>query len=806
MAVSMSLQNGSWVLAWQTADSVNFELADANGNPVGNSVTVANGPSVWTSIAPLSNGGFSIIWDSAAGAQPMAQDYGASGIAAGAAHALSGPPPAASMASTSLEPAIGNDSGPWTTLLPNGDTIVVSSQDQTGPGAPQLLMQQFDPAGHQVGSDYADVQQGLPGLGKVQTAALANGGYVVTFTDNGNYGAALDYDLFRADGTHLAARNVAIANYQLIPTHATASLPDGGFVMSWVAASYNAAPFTVAPFAVFAEEFGSDGSAATAPQMLGVLANNYTDPVINALPNGKYTISWTSGGTPQAATFSEQGTPVPNNTNDTISTPAPAYTLPIGPHNVTLVGSAAQTVTGNSLGDKIVSNDSASTLIGGQGNDTLVAGHGANILTGGGGADNFVYPVLPWNAGHITDFDTAQDKIDVSAILKTAGYGGTDPFGDKTLTLNADSHGGTELVYHPPGAGSNGIWPVNIVDIDNVAPSALNAGTDFVTGYTASTGGGAGSGGTSTGGGGTTTAGSGTLTANDTAGQHLTATAPNATFIVGHNSVVMTEDGGANDFVFNALPWNAGQITNFSTAQDKIDVSAILKTAGYAGAGPFGDGTLTLNSDGHGGTDLIYHPPGAGTNGHWPVTIVDIDNVTPSQFNIASDFVTGGTSTPGGTSGGTAATGSGTTGTSTTGTGSGTAQTLTANDTAGQLLTATAPNDNFIAGHNSVVMTEDGGANNFVFNALPWNAGQITNFNPASDKIDVSAILTGAGYAGSDPFGDGTLSLGSDGRGGSNLAYHPPGAGANGIWPITIVDIDHVAATQFQASDWVFHH
>src|SRR5581483_1913840 len=137
--------------------------------------------------------------------------------------------------------------------------------------------------------------------------------------------------------------------------------------------------------------------------------------------------------------------------------------------------------------------------------------------------------------------------------------------------------------------------------------------------------------------------------ANGTAGQVLTATAPNATFQAGQNSVVMTEAGGSNTFVYTALPYNAGQITNFNPASDKIDVSAMLKSAGYTGTDPFADHTLTLNSDGHGGTELVYNPPGVGTNGHWPINVVDIDNVSASSLNIATDFVTGyGSSTSSG--------------------------------------------------------------------------------------------------------------------------------------------------------------
>src|SRR6185437_11024109 len=291
-----------------------------------------------------------------------------------------------------------------------------------------------------------------------------------------------------------------------------------------------------------------DGSAAGAARMLDFLPPNSTTPETIVSANGSYTVSWTPGGkgTPEAFTFTEQGAAAQNYSNDAIFTPAANYVLPAGPHSVTLVGSAAQTVTGNELGDTIVSNDQASTLIGGTGNDTLVAGPAANVMTGGQGADTFQFNALPWNAGQITDFTSGSDKIDVTQLLKSVGYSGADPFGDHTLTLNPDSHGGTDLTYNPPGAGSNGVWPTTVVDIDNVAPSSLNTATDFVTGYGSTTGGGSTGTGGSPGSGGSTGTGGATsgptLTADNSAGQVLTATAPNATFDAGQSSVVMTED------------------------------------------------------------------------------------------------------------------------------------------------------------------------------------------------------------------------------------------------------------------------
>ena len=217
-------------------------------------------------------------------------------------------------------------------------------------------------------------------------------------------------------------------------------------------------------------------------------------PEIDAFPNGKYTVTWTSPTGTQSESFSEQGTPLAPGNNDSIATSLAAYVLPMGPHDVILTGTAAQKSTGNARGDTITSNDAASTLIGGSGNDTLIAGHGADMLTGGGGADTFVFNAMPWSAGQITDFTPGTDKIDLSALLTAAGYTGSDPVADGYVTFASDGHGDT-LVYFAPHSASQS-WPTLITTLDHVAPGGLTAAN--VLGYSeASSGGGSTGGGTS---------------------------------------------------------------------------------------------------------------------------------------------------------------------------------------------------------------------------------------------------------------------------------------------------------------------
>ncbi len=111
------------------------------------------------------------------------------------------------------------------------------------------------------------------------------------------------------------------------------------------------------------------------------------------------------------------------------------YTIGANVENLTLTGATAINGTGNA---------SNNTLIGNSGNNRLVGNDGADTLTGSGGKDTFVYNETSESTGSsldiITDFTSATDKIDVSAI-----FGGSDP--SSLLTTAFTSGGDAEVLY-----------------------------------------------------------------------------------------------------------------------------------------------------------------------------------------------------------------------------------------------------------------------------------------------------------------------------------------------------------------------
>ena len=306
---------------------------------------------------------------------------------------------------------------------------------------------------------------------------------------------------------------------------------------------------------------------------------------------------------------------------------------------------AGQTLTAASTG---------STLVGGAGNDTFYGSQGGDILTGGGGSNTYVFQKEPWAPETVTDFKVGADKLDLSTLLSSFGYSGSDPVKDGWLFLYGDNNGGT-IVRLQDHSGAHQ-WPNTIIDLQHVSPVGLTW---------AQLSGAAGAGATptpptttppvstppvstppvstppvstppaGTGGGGTPSSTGVTLTATH-AGQTLTGGAGNDVLIGGAGNDTLTGAGGANTFKFNAEPWAPNVVTDFKPGVDKLDFSGMFSHFGYAGSDPIKDGWMFVYSDGSGGSILRFQDH---SGAHvWPNTIIDLQHVAPSQVSV-SDWI-----------------------------------------------------------------------------------------------------------------------------------------------------------------------
>jgi Ca2+-binding RTX toxin-like protein len=135
-----------------------------------------------------------------------------------------------------------------------------------------------------------------------------------------------------------------------------------------------------------------------------------------------------------------------------------------------MVSTEPLTLSGSNNSNRLTGGAGNDTISGNGGNDTLVGGLGNDTLTGGAGRDFFEFssPLGVGNVDRITDFNVADDTINLSNAMFTA-------FGNGTGNLNAAAFkSGTQqnwdasdrilyerasgnLYYDPTGNGGNDV-------------------------------------------------------------------------------------------------------------------------------------------------------------------------------------------------------------------------------------------------------------------------------------------------------------------------------------------------------------
>lgn len=96
-------------------------------------------------------------------------------------------------------------------------------------------------------------------------------------------------------------------------------------------------------------------------------------------------------------------------------------------------------------------------LVGTAGDDVLTGGFGADTLTGGLGRDTFVYTDMRDAADTVTDFVPGSDRIDLSALLASIGYGTGNAIADGYVRL-VDTAAGVSLQVDADGPSGRGAF------------------------------------------------------------------------------------------------------------------------------------------------------------------------------------------------------------------------------------------------------------------------------------------------------------------------------------------------------------
>ena len=138
------------------------------------------------------------------------------------------------------------------------------------------------------------------------------------------------------------------------------------------------------------------------------------------------------------------------------------FTLGFALENLTLIGPAAISGTGNTSNNIIIGNTAANVLDGSFGNDTLTGGLGADTLTGGANLDTFRDTAAGLSGDTITDFSRGDRIVITDAVAgQTLGwsngqltYGSTSVtltnLNNASITIAAPSQGGVQIVYGGP--------------------------------------------------------------------------------------------------------------------------------------------------------------------------------------------------------------------------------------------------------------------------------------------------------------------------------------------------------------------
>jgi hypothetical protein len=312
----------------------------AAGQPAGAQTTISAAAGQVSSIAPLTGGGYAIIWVTNSGTwlgsdgnyhsvnQLFVQSFTAAGAPIGSPQPLAVVDPGA----VSRPAAV-----PQVAALANGGFVVVwGLQRSFGSDTfdTTVYAQRFTAAGAADGA----VQQVTPeGTGFLGVTGLTTGGYLVTWGDlSGTTGGVRAFgadglplgpqhdagsswgegagprgDLqplagggavmvwavphqhlmvqqFAPDGTPLAALIVNDATASPgFTLSAVAGLPDGGYVAAWVEVGGN----------VYARRYAANGSPVGEQTRINVFTTSNAGPAVVVLPDGSFTISWSGVGT-----------------------------------------------------------------------------------------------------------------------------------------------------------------------------------------------------------------------------------------------------------------------------------------------------------------------------------------------------------------------------------------------------------------------------------------------------------------------------------------------------------------------------
>ena len=412
-----SLVDGGFVVTWssflQVSDDyrINYDVYgqryDASGATVGlefliNTETVSKQAD--SSVTGLADGGFVVTWESRA--QDDSSNISATGIY-GQRYDASG-------ATVGLEflintEVVGYQSNSSVTDLADGGFIVTwqsSDQDSDDYG---IFGQRFDVFGDAVGLEFQINTEVMWGQLNASVTSLADGGFVVTWESErqNDNGAEIYGQRFDALGDTVGAEfhiNTTIEKIQA--DSAVAALANGGFVVTWESKGQDGGGYGIYAQQFAAQLFGTaDDDVITDTIGADWLSGRGGDDTLKGKSGrdqlyGNSGNDTLTGGDSQDKLYGGSGSDVlyGNKGIDDLQG-----------------GGGSDKLYGGNNNDILNGGSGNDRLEGGGGKDKLAGGKGDDLLVGGGGVDKFIFAANQGN-DTISDFTDGTDKLDLSAF------------------------------------------------------------------------------------------------------------------------------------------------------------------------------------------------------------------------------------------------------------------------------------------------------------------------------------------------------------------------------------------------------
>jgi hypothetical protein len=276
------LTNGNFISVWIDADfnttagrNIRAQVFTPDGAPVGGELTLlanANG-AIHPNITGLTGGGFAISWLGLGSLQ--VQTFGVNGT------------PTSSVISVPAGSSIGR---PEITALANGGFALAWQDNRTTGGditGSSIHVRQFSATGLASGADTLANTATIGNQGDPSITALANGNYVVTWTDRGA-GWVVKAQLFDAAGARLGGERLINTTPIGVTSveSSVAATSSGGFVAAWYETTGAGPYFWVRAFDAAGNAVGL-GLSFPAAQ-----SGTATGPVITTLSDGSIAVAW----------------------------------------------------------------------------------------------------------------------------------------------------------------------------------------------------------------------------------------------------------------------------------------------------------------------------------------------------------------------------------------------------------------------------------------------------------------------------------------------------------------------------------